>query len=252
VTPARIDRALSLPAALDTLFLDVGNTLISMDFEWIADELAGLGVSVRAEDVRRAEAAARPETSRGLRNHTEHRASELFRFRFGVLLGHLQGSSSNPSPSERAGILDGLEAALHRPAAGRPLWSSVMPGVPAALERFRAMGLRLAVVSNADGRIDEILRKTGLRDYFDVVIDSHHVGFEKPDPRIFELALERSGAERSRTVHVGDLYDADVQGARRADVGALLLDPYDDWADVDCDRLPDLTALARVLDERSR
>ena len=61
------------------------------------------------------------------------------------------------------------------------------------------------------------------------VIDSALVGYEKPDPRIFAAALERTGADPDRTLHIGDLYHADVVGARTAGIHALLLDPYGDW-----------------------
>jgi HAD superfamily hydrolase (TIGR01509 family) len=109
------------------------------------------------------------------------------------------------------------------------------------------MGLQLVVVSNADGTVEQLLEKQQFRSYFDVVIDSHNVGVEKPDPRIFQIALERSGATREQTLHVGDMYNFDVVGARSAGVHALLLDPYSDWHDVDCERLPDLLALCDKL-----
>ena len=69
------------------------------------------------------------------------------------------------------------------------------------------------------------------------------VGFEKPDPRIFHHALRVAGASPETTLHVGDLYDADVVGARAAGVHALLLDPFGDWPDVDCERATDLGVL---------
>ena len=110
------------------------------------------------------------------------------------------------------------------------------------------MGLQLVVVSNADGTIEQLLENQQIRSYFDVVVDSHNVGVEKPDPRIFELALERSGAIPEQTLHGGDMYDFDVVGARSAGVHALLLDPYSDWQDVDCERLPNLLALCDKLE----
>jgi FMN phosphatase YigB (HAD superfamily) len=89
--------------------------------------------------------------------------------------------------------------------------------------------------------------RAGLHALLDEIVDSHLVGFEKPDPRIFAHALERSGAQPETTLHVGDLYAADVVGARAAGVHALLLDPHDDWPPVDCARLPNVPALARAI-----
>ncbi len=73
------------------------------------------------------------------------------------------------------------------------LWSAVHPGTVEALERLRDSGYRLAVVSNSDGRAEEGLAAAGLRPFFEFVIDSQLVGFEKPDPRIFEVALRQLG-----------------------------------------------------------
>jgi putative hydrolase of the HAD superfamily len=123
----------------------------------------------------------------------------------------------------------------------------VLPGVPEALGRFRELGLQLVVVSNSDGTVERGLEAAGLRGFFDIVLDSAVVGFEKPDPRFFEHALERAGATASRVVHVGDLYHADVTGARAAGVHAVLLDPYDDWQGVDVERARGLLDLAERL-----
>jgi putative hydrolase of the HAD superfamily len=95
--------------------------------------------------------------------------------------------------------------------------------------------------------VEQGLIEAGLRPYFDVVIDSTLVGFAKPDPRIFGHALAVSGADPSHVLHVGDMYHADVVGARQAGLHALLLDPFDDWGDVDCERVPDLSTLAERL-----
>jgi putative hydrolase of the HAD superfamily len=74
------------------------------------------------------------------------------------------------------------------------------------------------------------------------------VGFEKPDPRIFTCALERTGARPDHTLHVGDLYHADVLGARAAGLHALLLDPFGDWRDLDCVSAPDLWAVSDLFE----
>ena len=70
---------------------------------------------------------------------------------------------------------------------------------------------------------------------------------EKPDRRIFEHALSVSGAEPETTLHVGDLYDADVLGARAAGIHPALIDPFDDWRDVDCQRFRDVAELQIAL-----
>ena len=122
-----------------------------------------------------------------------------------------------------------------------------MPGVPEALKRMRAQGLRLVVVSNADGTVERGLTTQGLRPLLDLVIDSHVVGYQKPHPRIFEIALEQSGADPARTLHIGDLYAADIVGARSAGCHAGLLDPHDDWGALDCAKFRDVSEVADAL-----
>jgi len=127
------------------------------------------------------------------------------------------------------------------------LWESVIAGVPEALTRLRARGLRLVVVSNANGTLRQKLVRVGLADRLDIILDSHELGVEKPDPRIFEIALERAGITPDQALHVGDLYQVDVVGARAAGVAAVLVDPLDLYTDHDCGRVPSLLALAEAL-----
>jgi len=70
---------------------------------------------------------------------------------------------------------------------------------------------------------------------------------EKPDPRIFQLALERSGARPETTLHAGDFYHVDVVGARAAGLQAWLIDAAGLYADHDVTRVPSLAALADRL-----
>jgi len=152
-----------------------------------------------------------------------------------------------PEGAERVRIAEEASARIYRPGAADELWNVPLPGIADALQELRALGFRLVVVSNADGTVERGLARAGLHAWLDVIVDSHLVGFEKPDPRIFAHALTRSGARPQTTLHVGDLYAADVVGARAAGVHALLLDPHDDWPPVDCARLPDVPALARAI-----
>lgn len=105
------------------------------------------------------------------------------------------------------------------------LWSHVEEDTAAVLDALLEAGYRLAVVSNADGRVERLLEDVGVRDRFEFVLDSHVVGVEKPDPRIFLQACERLGVEPERCLYVGDLYPVDVVGARAAGLRAVLLDP---------------------------
>ena len=232
---------------IDTLFLDAGNTLVSIDFDWIARELAERGVTSGAVALRRAEAAARPRVSAILADGGEAgRVDFSFSGYLDAVFEQLEARGVDFG-GRRASLVAELTPILHRPGESARLWRFVLPDVPDALVGLRALGLRLVVVSNSDGTVARSLDEQGLAGHFDAICDSALVGFEKPDPRLFAHALEMAGARPERTLHVGDLYSADVVGARRAGVHALLLDPFDDWGEVDVPRLPDLAALHRTL-----
>ncbi len=232
-------------AELNTVFLDVGNTLISMDFGWVSEELAALGFRCDAQALHRAEAAARPLVSKGLaRRSTE--GLDAFTFYLGAVLGCLPGAVDLDS-SRIEDISQKLAPILRPPGQAERLWSSVIPGVPAALEAFKTHGLKLAAVSNSDGTVEDALIRERLRPYLTAVIDSHQVGFEKPDPRIFHYAIKELKADPARTLHVGDLYNIDVAGARAAGLHAILINPFGDWKDVDCACVRDLKELSRKV-----
>jgi HAD superfamily hydrolase (TIGR01509 family) len=234
-------------ARIDTIFLDVGNTLISIDFDWVAAELNARGFTCVPESLRRAEAAARPAYSHRLFVDRLPEGTDLFLMYLHAMLGQLEVTACLPAEDLEA-LVKELRLVLRPDGRASSLWKSVMPRIPDALARLRDLGLRLVVVSNSDGTVERSLETAGLRPYFSVVIDSAIAGYEKPDPRIFSRALELSGACAGRTLHVGDIYHADVLGARGAGVHAVLLDPYDDWTIGDCERVPDLWAVADRLD----
>jgi HAD superfamily hydrolase (TIGR01509 family) len=196
--------------------------------------------------VLRAEAAARPERSAWLRAGRSTEGSESFGFHVRAVVARLDGVAA-AGPAALDALAGELAAVLQAPHPGRALWGCVMPGARAALESLRAQGLQLVAVSNSNGTVERGLTALGLRGFFSHVIDSGIVGIEKPDPRIFQHALASAGARAARTLHVGDLYDIDVTGARAAGLHALLLDPFGDWSEVDCERAADLGELARRI-----
>ena len=100
------------------------------------------------------------------------------------------------------------------------LYPDTLPG----LDRLRRAGLSLAVVSNWDERLVAVLEGLGLRGRLDAVAYSAEVGYEKPDPRIFEAALARLDVRADEAAHVGDRPRDDVEGALALGMTAVLLD----------------------------
>jgi FMN phosphatase YigB (HAD superfamily) len=231
---------------IDTVFLDVGNTLISIDFDWVASELGTRSVACLADALRRAEASARPSYSHRLFVEGVPPDTDQFRAYLTAMIERIPEAAALPADRFDT-VLTELRRVLRPDGRASVLWRRVMDGIPDALARMKAHGLALVVVSNSDGTVEESLIEAGLRPYLTAVVDSALAGYEKPDRRIFEHALALTGARPERTLHVGDLYHADVLGARGAGIHGLLLDPYGDWTDVDCVRAPDLGAVAALL-----
>jgi HAD superfamily hydrolase (TIGR01509 family) len=148
----------------------------------------------------------------------------------------------------RSAATEAALAELREYHARRNLWENVPAEVVPCLRRFRAVGLSLVVVSNANGTLRDHLLRLDLHRYFDVVLDSFDEGVEKPDPRLFAVGLERSGARAEATLHVGDFYEIDVVGARAAGLRAVLLDAAGLYPEADCPRVRSLTELAQRLE----
>ena len=94
------------------------------------------------------------------------------------------------------------------------------------LEHLQNAGFKLAIVSNWDTPLDPLTQRLGIAEYFDAIVASHdaRVRSEKPDPHIFNYALEAVGVSAEEVVHVGDTYEADIVGAQGVGIRPILLD----------------------------
>jgi putative hydrolase of the HAD superfamily len=116
---------------------------------------------------------------------------------------------------------EALHDALFDRFADPSLWH-VFTDVPAVLRRWHGAGLRLAVVSNFDRRLQPLLEGLGLADLFAAVVVSSSAGAAKPSPLPFQIALESLDLPPSQVWHVGDSPE-DGAGARAAGVRCLLV-----------------------------
>jgi putative hydrolase of the HAD superfamily len=133
----------------------------------------------------------------------------------------------------------------------RNFWSLVPPGTKRALDRVRVLGVRVAVVSNSEGMLANLFDDLGLTSAFDLVLDSGVVGIEKPDVRIFRLALDRFEVPPERTLHLGDTFATDVVGARAARIRVALVDPFGHFEHQhhDVPRVPGAPEVAEAIAE---
>jgi putative hydrolase of the HAD superfamily len=127
------------------------------------------------------------------------------------------------------------------------VWTDHDPQALEALALVREAGLRAAAISNSNGSVRSVLDAVGVAVHLDFVLDSGEVGVEKPDRRIFELALTRAGVEPGEAAYIGDLYTIDARGAGAAGLRAVLLDPGGFWGARDCATAPDLLSAVRLL-----
>lgn len=210
---------------ISTIFFDVGGTLVHPDLPRLMEPLWA-HVQPEAEHLAAAERKAKcaqvsdgDDSSHGtLGSHAGPVNKGYWQIYFEALLDAVgSGHDLLPQLTARAGNSE--------------YWSLVDPMAAPVLEDLR-QNFRLAVISNADGRIDGVLRRGGLSQFFETLIDSGLMGFEKPDPRIFQAAMDRMETTPRQSVYVGDVYAIDYCGGTKAGMHVVLLDPngvYSDW-----------------------
>ena len=199
---------------LDALLLDAGNTVVFLDMAAVRAVLAEHAVAVSVEALTAAEGAAKRAYARRQTGGADHLDSwSPFMDALLVAAGVPEGRARELVPHLRAAH-DTFN-----------LWRRVPADLGGALDDARALGLRLGVVSNSEGAIEELLDHLGLADEFDVIVDSAVVGVSKPDPRIFRFALDALAVNPQRALYAGDIPEVDIAGAHAANMHAALIDP---------------------------
>jgi putative hydrolase of the HAD superfamily len=135
-----------------------------------------------------------------------------------------------------------------------PIFTCVLPGAVDALRALTELGLTVAIVTNSGGYAREMLEAIGVCQVgpgslpsVAAVFDSAIIGYEKPDPRIFEHAMDQLGVSAEECVHIGDTPAADVDGAVAAGIRPILIDPLDVYSDVPHTRVRALADVLAVL-----
>jgi putative hydrolase of the HAD superfamily len=222
---------------LETVFLDAGGVIVFPNWQRVSDALAGHGVSVSAERLERADPLAKKALDVPAVIHGTSDQSRSWPY-FNLVLEY-----AGVAPCDRTDL---ALADLRRYHDTMNLWETVPDHVPHALRALKARH-RLVVVSNANGTLHHAFERLGLMPLVDDVLDSAVEGIEKPDPRLFQIALARSGGKAATTVHVGDMYEIDVAGARAAGIRPLFIDSAGLYPDADCPRYRSLAEVAFEL-----
>jgi putative hydrolase of the HAD superfamily len=231
-----------IPDDVRAVLLDVGGVFHLPDHDRIVAAMARAGIDVDPDRLDRAHYS-------GVRALTEFREGDR-----AIWLAYNRGYAQALGADGR--VEEVAELLLSEFTSGG-VWTRIIPGSRKGLADLKALDLRLAVVSNADGSVEAQLAADGICQVgpgpgiaIDAVLDSSVVGVAKPDPRMFEIALERLGVEPRHAIHVGDTPAADVDGAVAAGVTPVLVDPYDDHADLPVTRVAALTEVAVLLGAR--
>jgi len=141
---------------------------------------------------------------------------------------------------------DGLRDTLYREFTDLRNYA-LFDDVRGVLGDLAAAGLSLGIVSNFEAWLDELLAALGVRDAFPVRVISGVEGIEKPDPRIFELAMSRAGVGPEGSVYVGDNPEFDVDPPAALGMFTVLIDRRDRHEEHDGARITDLGDLPAVL-----
>ena len=204
----------------EVLFLDVGDTLIRAHPSWAGVYRQGLleaGIDISEKDLERAllheiQAGAWWNIEDPFEPTEENSYQRIIAFDAAVLAraGH-------------ADLPDDVFRKIEDAFARRSAWY-VYPDVMPSLDTLREAGIRLCVISNFVWGAPELIHDLELSSHFETLVISARVGFQKPNPGIFKLALEQMHVAPERAWHVGDSYRADVVGARRVGINGVLID----------------------------
>lgn len=109
-----------------------------------------------------------------------------------------------------------------------PYQTHLFPGTKEVLQELNDQNYRLHIITNGFKEVQFIkLENSGLRQFFEDVLCSEDVGKNKPNPEIFQAALQRTKAKSNVSMMIGDDFEADVLGAERCGIRGILFDPHD-------------------------
>jgi putative hydrolase of the HAD superfamily len=232
---------------MKAVFFDAGGTLVHIDYQRIAGlVLRVLGRDVSQPDFVAAEYAGRAAVEAGMARGDLPTDTSRWGVHFRAALGSVGVTSDE---------FDAMVPEILAENRRKHLWTHVLPGTGEGLAALRKAGYFVAVISNADGHVEELLESVGLRQHLEFVVDSGIEKIEKPDRRIFEIALGRAreAGEAWKTLafsdcyYVGDTLPIDVVGSRGVGMQPVLLDPLGRYGHAGCRTIVDVPSYCREL-----
>ena len=223
----------TIHSRLKVIFFDVGNTLLFPNRERIHAPLTERGVVPDGEHLRDLECRTKNQFD-GMMVEDGSADHSFWWMFYSQLLSEI-GLKDDA-------IRDQLVASVRD--SGN--WDQIRPGTAQQLHEIGER-YQIAVISNADGRIKDVLHRCGIAHCFRTITDSGLVGYEKPRPEIFRHALKSMNAAPEESLYVGDVYSVDYLGATGAGMQAMLMDVPGAYRDKGVPRVESLEELQSVL-----
>jgi putative hydrolase of the HAD superfamily len=225
------------------VFFDAGETLVHPHPTFpdrFSTVLAREGYDVDTEVIRErihivSDRFAHAAETNELWTTTPERSRAFWHDVYGIFFRELGISDAN-------GLIDTVYAEF-TDLANYALFEDVVP----MLRRLRNAGLRLGVISNFEEWLERLLDQLGVGEYFDVRVISGVEGMEKPDPRIFHLAMSRAGVNAASSVYVGDSPKFDVEPAAALGMLPVLIDRRERFPDAPGARITSMQELPGLL-----
>ncbi len=193
------------------LGFDFGQTLAELDFEFLARRVRERGATF---DARAAAANSKHAWDiYGAKKNEGHALAWR-----AMIEAQLTGGGVPPEASAELGAWLWQEQPRHN------LWRRPIPGMIELVRELKRAGTPIAIISNSEGHLAELIDELGWSRDFDVVVDSGRLGIDKPDARIFAHACDALGVVTHELLHVGDAWEADVLGAVGAAASAVWFD----------------------------
>jgi putative hydrolase of the HAD superfamily len=196
---------------------DLGYTLIYLEREKPYQEaLKSFGITRSLEEIELAQHLADKRFMREFQGVLGQKADTYFPWYTGIVNYHLKVSVN---------LFEFCQTLAE--AKDRERHWALYPWSHEVLDKLKSRGYRLFLLSNWDKTAREVLHRFELEPYFDEIIISSEEGCEKPDPRIFQLALQRIQASPAETLYVGDNYYDDCVGAGKQGIISLLINRFE-------------------------
>jgi HAD superfamily phosphatase (TIGR01668 family) len=241
---------------LEVVLFDLGNTLLYFDGIWdqvIVEMDATLLQSLQSSGYQLDEQDFMHQAERRFAEFDAKKSGEFLEFTTALILCSLLSD---------LGYAEIPEAVLHKAirdmyTVSQSHWQLEADALP-TLKILRTEGYKLGIISNAgdDQDVQALIDKAGIRAYFDIILTSAAQGIRKPNPRLFQQALQHWGTPPERAVMIGDTLGADILGANNAGIYSIWItrrtspdQPHQDmiFPDITVDTLSALPGLLNAL-----